>query len=367
MTAHSTAAPLPYTPDIEVIADDEAALTREIVETMAASSRCAFERHRHAIRDAHAKSNGLITGELTIHADLPAELRQGVFAQPRTYAVVARLSSAPSDIHSDAIPAARGFALKIIGVDGERLSPAIEGHNQDFLMVNFPALAFGTIPKYQRMLALLEANAHAPDTFQRLVAGTAHGAKQLVEALGGTAGATLDGLARDNHHPLGETYHTQAAIRYGDYIAKLSLHPASDSVRSLTGLPLEDVQYASLRDAISAHFARDGAEYTLCAQLCTDLDTMPVEDAAIAWPAPLSPHRPIATLRFGPQATAHPARQVYGDDVLSFNPWNGVVAHQPLGGIMRIRRAAYERSAAFRHAMNARPRIEPTHASDIPD
>ena len=359
--------PIPYTPDIEAADPDEARLISEIVGTMAASQRCAFERHRHALRDAHAKSNGLLKGELTVHADLPPALRQGVFATPRTYQVVARLSSAPSDIHTDEIPAARGFALKLIGVEGERLAPEIGGHNQDFLMVNFPALAFGTIAKYQRMLALLEANSHAPDTFQRLLAGTAHGAKQLVESLGGTAGATLDGLARDNHHPLGETYHTQAAIRFGDYIAKLALHPASSSVRSLAGQPVEDVGYAGLRDAVSAHFASHGAEYTLTAQVCTDLAAMPVEDAAIAWRTDLSPHQPIATLRFAPQATANPARQVYGDDVLSFNPWNGVAAHQPLGGIMRIRRAAYERSTAYRHAMNAQPRVEPTQALDIPD
>lgn len=359
--------PVLYAPEIEVVGDDEIALTKEIVDRMAASSRCAFERHRHAIRDAHAKSNGLLKGELTVHADLPEALRQGVFARPRTFHVVARLSSAPGDIHSDEIPAARGFALKIIGVEGERLAPEIGGHNQDLLMVNFPALAFGTIASYQRMLTLLEANAHAPDTFQRLVAGTAHGAKQVLESLGGTPGATLDGLARDNHHPLGETYHTQAAIRFGDYIAKLALQPASHSVRRLTGRPVDDVQCASMRDAVRGHFAEYGAEYTLSAQLCTDLARMPVEDAAVAWPEELSPHRPIATLRFAPQSTAHPARQVCGDDVLSFNPWNGIVAHRPLGGIMRIRRAAYERSTAFRHAMNAQPRLEPSHPCDIPD
>ncbi|SEN09124.1 hypothetical protein SAMN05428959_101148 [Duganella sp. CF517] len=359
--------PLLFTPDVEVIDDDEQQLIASIVEQMAASSRCAFERHRHAIRDAHAKSNGLLTGELVVHDNLPPELRQGVFATPRTYAIVARLSSAPSDIHSDEIPAARGFAFKIIGVDGARLAPDIAGHNQDFLMVNFPALAFGTLPKYKRMLGLLEANAAAPDAFQRLVAGTAHGAKQVLEGLGGTPGATLDGLARDNHHPLGETYHTQAALRYGDHIAKLSLAPASAEVRALSGRDVDDIGYAGMRDAIGAHFAGAGAEYTLSAQLCVDLQRMPVEDAAIAWPEELSPHRPVATLRFAPQSTAHPARQVYGDDSLSFNPWNGVAAHQPLGAIMRVRRVAYERSTAFRHAMNARPRVEPTQASDIPD
>lgn len=359
--------PLRYSPGIETIDDNEAQLTQEIVEQMGASARCAYERHRHALRDAHAKSNGILKGELIVHDGLPPELAQGIFGRARTYPIVARLSSAPGDIHSDKIPAPRGFAIKVLGVPGERLSPDLGGVNQDFLMVNFPALAFGTIPKYKVMLSLLEANAHAPDTFQRLVAGTAHGAKELLEALGGTPGATLQGLARDNHHPLGETYHTQAAIRFGDHVAKLALRPTSASVRALAGQSVPEVEYATMRDAVAAHFADAGAEYELTAQLCVDLDRMPVEDASVTWPEDLSPHRPIATVRFAPQDTRSPARLVYGDDVLAFNPWNGVVAHRPLGGIMRIRRVAYERSAAFRHTMNARARIEPSKLADIPD
>lgn len=364
---HEFLTPLRYTSDVEIVDEAEARLTHEIVEQMAASNRCAFERHRHAIRDAHAKSNGLLVGELVVHGGLAPALRQGIFAEPKTYPVVARLSSSPGDIHSDKIPAPRGVALKVIGVDGERLSPEIGGANQDFLMVNFPVLAFGTIPRYKQMLSLLDANAHAPDTFQRLVAGTARGAKELMLALGATPGATLEGLARDHHHPLGETYHTQAAIRFGDYIAKLALAPKSANVRALAGRSLTDLHDASMRDAVSGHFAAQGAEYELSAQLCVDLATMPVEDAAVRWPDDLSPPRPIATVRFAPQASASPGRQVHGDDLLSFNPWNGIAAHRPLGGIMRIRRAVYERSSTYRHTMNARPRIEPAQASDIPD
>ena len=46
---------LRYDASVETPADDEDRLTAEIVERMAASNRCAFERHRHAIRDAHTK------------------------------------------------------------------------------------------------------------------------------------------------------------------------------------------------------------------------------------------------------------------------------------------------------------------------
>lgn len=359
--------PVLYSEALENVDEDEDRLIEEIVTQMAEGNRAAYERHRHAIRDAHAKSHAVLKGELSVHSDLPPALAQGIFRRPATYGVVARLSSAPGDIHSDAIPAPRGFAIKLIGVDGERLSPQIGGRNQDFLMVNFPVLAFGTIPKYKTLLGVLEKNAHAPDIFQRIVAGLARGTKEAVEALGGTPGATLEGLGRDNHNPLGESYHTQGALRFGDYVAKLSLVPASNDVRALTGVAVEDVGFSTMRDVIEQHFARHGAEYTLRAQLCTDVAKMPVEDAAVRWDEDASPHMPLATLRFAPQAPYTPARRVYGDDVLSFNPWNGVQAHRPLGGIMRIRRAAYERSSSFRHAMNAQPRVEPEHLADIPD
>ena len=363
----STVNPIRFEPYLEAVAADEVRLTAEIIEQMAASSRCAFERHRHAIRDAHAKSHAVLVGDLSVHSDLSPELRQGIFAKQKTYEVVARLSSAPGDIHSDAIPAPRGFALKIMSVEGERLSPDIAGVNQDVLMVNFPELAFGTIAKYKQLLGVLETNAKAPEFLQRSLAGVARGAKHAVEALGGTPSATLEGLARDNHHPLGESYFTQGALRFGDYVAKLSLSPASANVCALTGREVEGTGYSIMRDAIAEHFAREGAEYTLSAQLCLDLATMPVEDASVAWDPAASPHRPLATLRFGPQAPYAPARQVFGDDLLSFNPWNGIEAHRPLGGIMRIRRAAYERSSRFRHAMNDRPRLEPVGRDDLPN
>lgn len=46
-----------YSPDVEVLGEDEERLTAEILEIMATTNRRAFERHRHAVRDAHAKSH----------------------------------------------------------------------------------------------------------------------------------------------------------------------------------------------------------------------------------------------------------------------------------------------------------------------
>ncbi len=357
----------PYDLSVEVVTADEAELVHEILGMMAATQTANADRHRHAIRDAHAKSHAILKARLTVHEGLPTYLAQGIFAAPRAFDAVVRMSSAPGDIHSDEIPAPRGFATKIIGVAGDRLVPELGGHNQDFLMVNFPVLAFGTVAKYKQMLGLLEKNAHAPDFFQKAVAGSARLAQDVVEAFGGTAGAVLQGLARDNDHMLGETFHTQAAVRYGDYIAKLSFAPKSDNIRALTGEPIRVDGFSTMRDVVCDYFRSNGAEYELRAQLCADLATMPVEDAGVQWDEAIAPQQPIATLTIWPQDARTPRRRIYGDDVLSFNPWNGIEAHRPLGSIMRVRKPAYERSTAFRHAENAIDRVEPDSLDQIPD
>jgi hypothetical protein len=121
-----------------------------------------------------------------------------------------------------------------------------------------------------------------------------------------------------------------------------------------------------LRDLVVDFFRNNSAEYELRAQLLTDLQQMPVEDASVLWPESLSPHQPIGKLTFAAQDPYSPARRVYGDDVLSFNPWHCIEEHRPLGSIMRIRIKAYEMSSSFRHQMNAQPRVEPKDINELP-
>ena len=142
--------------------------------------------------------------------------------------------------------------------------------------------------------------------------------------------------------------------------------PARVVLQDFTGVPCV-VDLAAMRDAVAGHFARSGAAYELRAQLCTDLDAMPVEDASVLWDPEQSPHRPIAQLHFDPQDAYAPARQVHGDVHLAFNPWNGIAAHRPLGAIMRVRKLAYESSSAQRHRLNAVRRAEPRSLAEIPD
>jgi hypothetical protein len=358
---------LRYTPKIEVMAPDEAALTSDILKEMAVTSRQTFDLRRHAFRDAFAKSHGFLKGELSIPGDLPEHLRQGVFGHAATYQVVIRLSSLSGDVVSDEIPTARGVAIKLIGVDGVRLLPDDTGHNQDFLLVNIPVFAPGTLPLYKTAINLNRPVAGSPEIVQRALAAAARGVEAVEEAVGIQPSALVQQLARSNANLLGETYHSMAAIRFGDYVAKISAEPLSANVKALTGKQVGDVGNSTMRDLVVEHFRREGAEYQLRAQLCVDLARMPVEDATVLWPEDLSPHQAVATLRIPAQDAFSPARRVFGDDILSFNPWHGIEEHRPLGAIMRLRRSVYEQSSRFRHETNARPRIEPAAINDIPD
>lgn len=67
----------------------------------------------------------------------------------------------------------------------------------------------------------------------------------------------------------------------------------------------------------------------------------------------------IGELTFPAQDPYSPARRVYGDDVLSFNPWHCIEEHRPLGSIMRVRIKAYEMSSSFRQ-------MEPKDIHELP-
>ena len=358
-----------YGPEVEQKQENEEEDIQYIVDYMTQRNTEVFDKHRHAVRDAHAKSHGFLKGILTIPENLPDHLAQGIFAHPGYYDVMVRLSAAPGDLRSDKTPVPHGFALKILNVLGERLLPedSSEGKNQDFLMVNMPVLVFGTVRKYMQMLPFMTEAERAPELVMRGLRGVMRGVDHLVSRAGFPASATIKGLARSQHHILGETYHSMAALRYGNYIAKISVAPESESVKQLTGIPMQIQEDSGIRDLVQDFFKRNTADYVIRAQLCTNLDRMPIEDAAVLWDEDESPHQVIGTLHFPKQQTFSPARRVYSDDVLSFNPWHGVKEHQPLGSIMRVRMQVYERSCCFRHYMNTQPRTEPNHIDDMPD
>lgn len=170
-----------YSDAIEVLQKDEAELIDKVVASMARLNRIVFDKHRHASRDAHAKSHGVLVGTLTVYDDLAPHLQQGLFRQPGTYPIVVRFSSAPGDIHSDRVRAPKGMAIKVLGVGGRKVLPGHEDETtQDILLVNQPVIPFGHIASYWKMQQLLEKHADDSEAAQLAVAAVAKGGKSVV-------------------------------------------------------------------------------------------------------------------------------------------------------------------------------------------
>jgi hypothetical protein len=94
---------------------------------------------------------------------------------------------------------------------------------------------------------------------------------------------------------------------------------------------------------------------------------MPIEDASVEWPEEESPFVTVAEVAFPSQDTYSPARQVFADDKLSFTPAHSLLAHRPLGSLMRGRLKAYGAIASLRSRLNATRHIEPRSLDEVPD
>ena len=359
--------PVRYDPSIETPEQNEGATDTALVETMFKISSATFGHSGHAQRSVHAKSHGLLRGELRVLDNLPPILAQGLFARPGSYPVAMRLSTTPGDILDDSVTAPRGMAVKIVGVPGERL-PGTEGDvTQDLVLVNGPAFNAPNAAKFLSSLKLLAATTDTAEGLKKVASATMRAAESVVEAFGGKSPTLTSMGGQPETHILGETFYSQVPLLYGPYIAKVAVAPVSPELTALTDAPLDvNGKPNGLREAVVAFFGKAGGEWEVRVQLCTDLDAMPVEDASVAWPEDKSPYVAVARISVPPQDAWSEARVAAMDEGLSFSPWHGLAAHRPLGSVMRTRRAAYEMSAQFRAENNKHPIKEPRTGDDLP-
>jgi hypothetical protein len=363
----AAAAPLAYEPRFEVLEDGEADTCEQLVKTLLGISATTFKDSGHALRSVHAKSHGLLRGELHVLPGLPKALAQGIFAHPGSWPLVMRLSTTPGDILDDSVSTPRSMAVKVIGVAGERLGGSADARTQDLVLVT--GAAFGA-PTAKKFLSSLKLLAHTTDKAPKLknaLSAVLRGAEKMVEALGGESG-TLKALGGyPETHILGETFYSQSPILFGPYMAKVCVAPVSPELVELVQSPLNvNGKPNGLREAVIAFFSTHAAEWEVRMQLCVDLVSMPIEDSSVPWPQVLSPYQAVARIMVPRQLAWSDARSRAIDDGMAFSPWHGIAAHRPIGSIMRVRKVAYELSAKFRADRNGQPMLEPDNLDNLP-
>ncbi len=355
-----------YRDDIEAVTPEEARVTADIIATMTRESQTVAERDGRTVRASHAKSTGLVKGTLDVLPGLPAELRQGLFAQPSSYPVLMRFAQGPGEVLSDSVSTHRGIGLKVLGVEGPKL-PDHTAASQDFVFATGPAFPQSNAATFLTAIKGIQQGTGMPEAVKQAVSSTSRVANAALNAMGGDS-AMLGFFGHTKRNPLADAYFSQAAMRYGDYVAKMGIFPVSpDLIALIDGTLDTGSDPDAFRHAVVEHLRTHPAMYEMRVQLCTDLETMPVEDASVPWPENQSPYVPVARIAIPAQDAYSPARQAFFDDVLSFQPAHSLATHRPLGSLMRARLATYQALSAYRHGQNHAPQTEPATLGDVPD
>lgn len=245
------------------------------------------------------------------------------------------------------------MAIKVLGVAGERVEGSEGDSTQDFLFVDGPVFAAPDAQGILKSLKLLAGTTDQAPNVKCVLSSVLQGAEKALEAVGGKSSSLIAMGGHPETHPLGATFFSQV--------------PISPDLRGLKGVPIDIDEAGGTRKAVADFFSQHTgapAQWELRVQLCSDLDTMPVEDASVEWPEKQSPFIAVARVTLGAQPGWNDALSREIDDGLAFNPWHALAAHRPLGNVMRARRVAYAASASFRGKRNGCPLHEPKAPSE---
>jgi hypothetical protein len=331
---------------LEQIPSGEAGMTQGVIQTAVR----IVDQHREStrfLRDAHAKAHGCVKAEVQVLPQLAQSLRQGVFSEPgHTWQAIIRLSNGNAYPQFDSIRDARGMAIKLLDVPGKQLlGNRQEQHEQDFVMFSHPNFFVSDVAEYRQNVAaqadgkkiLAFFPGWDPRTWQ---------VRHLLIAL-----ATL---SPPPDSPTETTYFSVSPYKFGEANAKFRVAPDPDSCPAYT-LPKQNHDLPNfLRSALNQQLSTDRvpACFVLQIQRQDANKYMPIEDTSIEWREQDSPFETVARITLPPQDFDTPALNLACDN-LSFNPWFGVEAHRPIGGINRLRKAVYEAVSDYRHSQNA--------------
>ncbi|MGB8466222.1 MAG: catalase family protein [Terrimicrobiaceae bacterium] len=297
-------------------------------------------------RGGNTKTQGIVRGEFIVHKDLPAALRHGIFAEPKTYRAWVRFSGPGPYITPDIEDVGfMSIGIKLMGVPGPKLMDE-EKFTQDMFGVSTPTFV---TPDTRANAQLQIESVKNAQIFYFLNFRRPHVWDLIMQSL----------YIKTQSSPFEAPYFSCVPYLLGEGQAmQYSVWPKSNKRTPIPRLPFRPPD-DYLRDAMVASLAQGDVEFDIRLQLQTDPHLMPIENNAVLWPEKLSPRISAATLRLPRQKFNSPAQMEFAKR-LSYNPWHCIPEHRPLGNQSRARRRMYLELSRLRHTMNAIPHYEPT-------
>ena len=333
----------------EVLQENEEQLTHEIVAAIAEGIRGQhLPAQRPALRDAHPKAHGCLRAEFQVEKDLPPHLAQGVFVPGRKYPALIRFSNGDADpMRPDAKPDARGMAIKLLAVPGDKILPdERDAETQDFIMINHPAFFIDDAARYLALHRIASTNKVVKLARVAWVLGW----KGFLIMLKNTSSKIAS--------PLETRYWSMTPIRLGDpphkQAIKYAARPCLPATTTIPSQPSRDF----LRETMIKQLSAGEARFDFEVQPRTS-SAMSVENSMVEWNEVDAPFVKVATITIPQQQFATPERDRFGEN-LSFTPWHALPQHRPLGAVNRMRRVIYQEISKLRHELNGTLRREPS-------
>jgi hypothetical protein len=319
----------------ENVAADEADRFRRYGEQLVELQRKVAAKSRMG-RALHHKQHLGLRATVDVLGDLPEHARHGMFAKPAKYEAQLRLSNGGGRTLPDRKPDVRGFAIRVLGVDGAGALGA-PTTAQCFLLINSETFSFPTADEFMNVVV---AAARSPLAVLKVLIKSRglFGGFKFARQLGKGLGKPFAGFTR-------EPFFSAAPIACGPYAAKIRLVP---TVGTATASANRDDWSAD----VTAQLATGELVWNVQLQFFVDETTTPIEDPTVAWPEDKSPFVTVATITAPKQDPASDDGQKHAAAVEAgvFDPWNALAEHRPLGEIMRARKAAYYASQKERGA-----------------
>jgi hypothetical protein len=349
----------------EVYSPNYEADLKAFLQNMENDVRSSVKTQGRAVRQAHAKSYGLLSAKVVVLDGLAPAYSQGIFASSAEYEAVVRFSNGLAHVRPDALLGTGcGMGIKMFGVPGPSLiEDEQDAGTFDYAFINAPIFFCNTIRDYRHVGfkwlpdALVDPVGRRSWLHQFLTDG---GALPPDQWLWDELLAFLSNLHIPWQNLLSYTYWSMGAVRHGDYIAKVRSRPTPTSMEQIRHRDVNPkTSPEPFRETLVSEAGEREHHFDLQVQLRTDPTRMPVQNTSIEWQEEMSPFVTVARITIPRQDISQPAN-LEAADKTSIMAWRVREAHRPLGEIMRARKEVYRHSSILRHQLNKQERREPS-------
>lgn len=309
----------------EQIAADEAArfagYARELGALQAAQSK------KYGVgRALHRKQLFACEAQFEVLGNLPAHARYGLFKQAATYQALIRLSNGSFAKQNDRIPDIRGFAIKVLGIEGPS---ALGGTTQaqDFLLINREVFGMKNSAEFMGLVLASAKGGLGLISYFLTSFGLFDGMKRL--------GSIVSSLRKPFTGFATEAFFSAAPLACGPYAVRVRLLPASQE--PAVGAAADWGQDMQNR------LGKESLSYDFQLQFFVNEKLTPIEDGTVNWAEQDAPYVTVARLRLPKQNFSEAQSQAIAGKVekAAFDPWCALLEHKPLGDVMRARKDTY--------------------------